>query len=115
MMHGLVGEQTLLRIIVTASDRVDGRPVHEALVECLRSHDIAGATVLPAIMGFGARGFLASTFTEIGTTALPVIIEAVDREASIARVLPALDRLIPGGIVTLERAQVIAYRPHSER
>jgi uncharacterized protein len=45
---------------------------------------------------------------------LPVVIECVDSEEKIREILPDLDRMIGGGLITLERAEVILYRPHQE-
>ena len=42
---------------------------------------------------------------------LPIIIEVIEREKNIQSILPELDRMIGGGLVTLERARVILYRP----
>ena len=42
---------------------------------------------------------------------LPIVVECVETEEKIQAVLPELDRMIGGGLVTLERARVIVYRP----
>lgn len=101
-----------MRIAILSSDRHEGRPLFKAIVELLRAHGFAGATVLPCIMGFGARRVIYSELSEIGTMSgqLPVIVEAVESTARIAAVLPELDRMITGGVITLERARVISYR-----
>jgi PII-like signaling protein len=39
-----------------------------------------------------------------------MIIECVDTEAKIREILPTLDSMIGGGLITLERANVILYR-----
>jgi PII-like signaling protein len=39
------------------------------------------------------------------------VIEIVDRADRIEAFLPVLDELVADGLVTLERAQVITYRP----
>jgi PII-like signaling protein len=41
---------------------------------------------------------------------LPIIIEIVDSEENIQAFLPALDPMIGGGLVTLEKVRVIHYR-----
>jgi hypothetical protein len=41
---------------------------------------------------------------------LPVVVECVESEANIQAVLPLLDGMIGGGLITLERADVITYR-----
>ena len=47
--------------------------------------------------------------------ALPLIIEIVETEETIQSILPDLDEMIGGGLVTLERARVILYRPANAR
>jgi hypothetical protein len=110
MSYALEGERTLMRIAVGGADRHEGRPLYEAIVERLRARGLAGATVIPCIMGFGASGVISSELNEITSLGLPVIVEAVDDEERIAAVLPEIDRMIRGGVVTLERAHVRVYR-----
>ncbi|HEX5317236.1 MAG TPA: DUF190 domain-containing protein [Candidatus Kapabacteria bacterium] len=45
---------------------------------------------------------------------LPIVIEAVDRDSHIQKVLPDLEEMIGGGMVTLEKVNVMLYRPSSE-
>jgi PII-like signaling protein len=109
-VHALHGERTLMRIAINAADRYRGRDLYKAIVELLRARGFAGATVLPCIMGFGARRRLYSELTAITLPGMPVIVEAVDSEERIASVLPELDAMMKGGVITLERAHVILYR-----
>jgi PII-like signaling protein len=39
------------------------------------------------------------------------VIECVDTEAKIQAVLPEIDALMGGGLITLEKVRIIAYRP----
>jgi len=110
-MHGFKGERTLMRIHIGERDRWHGRALYQAIVELLRQRHYAGATVLRAIMGFGASSKLHSDRMEILSLDLPVIIECVDTEERIEAILPELDEMIGGGLITLERARVIMYRP----
>jgi len=41
----------------------------------------------------------------------PLVIEVVETEETIQSILPDLDEMIGGGLITLERARVILYRP----
>jgi hypothetical protein len=41
---------------------------------------------------------------------LPIVIECVETEERIAAILPEIDAMIEGGLITLERAKVIMYR-----
>jgi PII-like signaling protein len=113
MPHGLTGERTLMRIHIGERDRYQGKPLYQAIVELLRARHYAGATVFRAIMGFGASARVHSERVEVLSLDLPIVIECVETEDNIRAVLPELDRMIGGGLITLERARVILYRPES--
>lgn len=110
-MQGLTGERTLMRIHVGERDKFDGKPLYQAVVEMLRARHYAGATVFRAIMGFGASARLRTDRLEVLSLDLPIVIECVETEERIQAILPELDRMIGGGLITLERARVILYRP----
>lgn len=106
----LEGEGQLLRIFVGENDRWHGKPLYEAIVEAARGEGLAGATAIRGIEGFGADAHLHTTRILRLSEDLPVVVEMVDRQAAIARVLPHLDEMIGEGLVTIERVDVIAYR-----
>ncbi|HKG90872.1 MAG TPA: DUF190 domain-containing protein [Gemmatimonadaceae bacterium] len=109
-MHGLHGERMLMRIHIGESDRHGGRPLHEAIVELLRARHYAGATVTRAIMGFGATARVHTDRILRLSADLPLVVECVDTEEKIQAILPELDAMIRGGLITLEKVQVIVYR-----
>jgi len=106
----LQGEGKLLRIFIGESDKWHGRPLYQAIVEHLRSEGIAGATVIRAIEGYGARSHLHTTRILRLSEDLPLVIEVVDTEEHIQRVLPILDDMVADGMVTMEKVEVITYR-----
>ena len=110
----LLGERTLMRIHVGEADRFGDKPLHVAIVEFLRRSGIAGATVTQCEMGFGATRAIHSRMSDLTALDLPVVIECVDREDRIQSLLPELDAMIRGGLITLERAVVIAHRAHPQ-
>ncbi len=110
-MHGLTGERTLMRIHIGERDKHHGRPLYEAIVQLLRERHFAGATVLRGIAGFGANARLHTEKVLRLSLDLPLIVECVDTEEKIQAILPELDEMIGGGLITLERARVIMYRP----
>ena len=112
-MHGIEGERLLMRIHIGERDRYEGRPLYREIVELLRRRGCAGATVLRGIMGFGASSTVHTERFELLSADLPLVVECVDREDRIRAILPELDRMLGGGLVTLERAHVIMYRPHA--
>jgi len=111
-MHGFRGERVLMRIHIGERDKWHGKPLYAAIVDLLRSRHYAGATVTRGIMGFGVSTKLRTDRFELLSLDLPIIIECVETDERIMAILPELDGMIGGGLVTLERAKVIMYRPH---
>ena len=107
----MTGERTLMRIHIGERDKHGGTPLYEAIVRLLRERGFAGATVFRGIMGFGASAGIHTEKVLRLSLDLPIVIEAVETEEKIQGVLPLLDRMIGGGLITLERASVIVYRP----
>ena len=103
-------EAVLLRIFIGESDRWRHQPLYEALVLKAREMQLGGATVLRGPMGFGKSSRLRTANILRLSMDLPIIIEIVDSKEKIEAFLPAVDEMIGGGLVTLERAQVIRYR-----
>jgi uncharacterized protein len=115
MPHRLKGERTLMRIFIGESDRCasgshKGKPLHEGLLALFRERGLAGATVFRAVAGFGASAVIHTEKILRLSLDLPIVVEVVDTEEAIQGVLPDLDEMIGGGLVTLERVRVILYR-----
>jgi len=102
-------EGTLLRIFIGDSDRHQGRPLYQVIVERARAARLAGATVLHGPMGFGRRSLVHSAKLVELSSDLPVIIEIVDREEAIRSFLPIVDELVTEGLVTIERVRILKY------
>jgi uncharacterized protein len=103
-------EGKLLRIFVGETDRWEGRPLYEAVVEAARRGGMAGATVWKGFMGFGRHSRLHTAKVLRLSEDLPVVIEIVDAADKIEAFLPTIDRMVQEGLVTLERAEVLMYR-----
>lgn len=111
--RGFKGERVLMRIHIGEDDRWQGQPLYHAIVELLRRRHFAGATVFRGILGFGAQATIHQSKLFRLSSDLPIVIECVETEEHIEAVLPELDTMIGGGLITLERARVILYRPDS--
>lgn len=105
----------LLRIFIGESDRWHQQPLYEAIVMKARELGLAGATVLRGPMGFGANSHLHTAKILRLSMDLPMVIEIVDSEAKINRLLPALDEMVLEGLVTLEDVRVIKYRASGQK
>jgi len=111
-MHGFKGERVLMRIHIGERDKFEGKPLYQQIIELLRKKKYAGATAFRGIMAFGASAQVhTDRFLELSTD-LPSVVECVETEERIRAILPELDTMIGGGLITLERARVIMYRSH---
>lgn len=107
----LEGGCLLARVFVGESNRAQGMPLYEAIVRRARARGLAGATVLRGIEGFGAHSRIHAARLLRLSDDLPIVIELVDREERLREFLPELDELVEDGLVTLEKVEVIVYRP----
>jgi len=100
----------LLRIFIGESDTFKGNPLFEAIVLKAREHNLAGATVLRGIMGFGAASRIHTTKILRLSEDLPIVVEIVDSKEKIDQFLPFIDEVVKEGLVTIENIRVIKYR-----
>ena len=107
-------EGLLLRIYIGESDKLEGRPLYEAIVGKAREMNLAGATVLKGIMGYGANSRIHTTKVLRLSEDLPLVVEIVDMKENINRLLPYLDEHVHEGLITIEKIRVIKYRHNSK-
>jgi uncharacterized protein len=107
-------DATLLRIFLGESDRLEHKPLYEAIVLKAREMHLAGATVLRGPAGFGKSSRLHTTKILRLSYDLPLVIEIVDAEEKINEFLPVLDKMMKGGLITLEKVRVIDYRANDD-
>ena len=108
-MRVLDGEHVLVRIFIGESDKWHHRPLSMAILERLRKEGFAGATVFHGVAGFGARSVLHTSHIVRLSEDLPVVIEVVDSQERVDRLIPILDEMVAEGLVTLEKARVLKY------
>jgi PII-like signaling protein len=109
-MRVLDGEQFLVRIVIGDADKWHHTPLSRALLERLRAEGFAGATVIHGIAGFGASSIIHTASMIELSSDLPVVLEVVEDQAHVDRLLPILDDMLTGGaLVTVERVRVLRY------
>jgi uncharacterized protein len=104
------GERTLMRIHIGESDKWHGRPLYEAIVEMLRKEGFSGVTVLRGVGGYGGSSVYHTDKILRLSQDLPIIVEIVETTERIEQILPRLDAMVEGGLITLEKVRVILYR-----
>ena len=109
-MRVLDGEQRLVRIFIGEGETWHHKPLYRALLERLRAEGFAGATVFHGVAGFGATSVIHTASLVDLSADLPVLVEVVDDEAHVEKLLPILDEMVTGGaLVTVEKVRVLRY------
>lgn len=106
----LPSEAEILRIFIGESDKYNGRPLYEAIVEEARKSGMAGATVTRGVLGFGAHSRIHTAKILRLSEDLPLIVEIIDKPERIEAFLPGLDTMVEEGLITIEKVRVVAYR-----
>lgn len=102
-------DAVLLRIFFGEDDKYKRLPLHEAIVLKAREMHLAGATVLRGHAGFGHSSRIHTTKILRLSEDLPVVVEIVDAQDKIDVFLPVLDQMMSGGLITIEKVQVLQY------
>ncbi len=110
----LEGDRVLLRIFIGESNRFEGVPLYEAIVQRARERGLSGATVLRGVEGFGANSRIHRASILRLSEDLPIVIEIVDKRERIEPFVEELEPMIEDGMVTLERVEVLLYRPRRD-
>lgn len=109
------GQAVLLRVFVGESDKLGHLPLYEAIVKQARDADLAGATVLKGVLGFGANARIRTQKILDLSSDLSMVIEIVDEQEKIAAFQTTLSELFEhagcGGLVTLENVRIVHYLP----
>jgi len=109
----ITGEAKLLRIFVGELDHHSHIPVYEKIVIEARKNGLAGATVFKGIMGYGGSSRIHTAKILRLSEDLPLIIEIVDEVEKIEKFLPVVNSIFEeancGGLITMERVEIIIY------
>ena len=110
-MQDMEGERDLLRVFIGERDKYHGKPLYHGIIDLRRKNHFAGATVLRGIMGFGASSKLHTDRFDVLSLDMPIVVECVESAAKIDAVLPELETMVGGGLITRERVRVVLHRP----
>ncbi|MBP2636661.1 MAG: hypothetical protein H6Q72_2568 [Firmicutes bacterium] len=108
-MPKITGTAKRLRIYIGEHDRYAGKSLYQAIVEKAKQLDLAGATVSRGLMGYGANSRIHTASIVDLSSDLPILVEIVDSEEYINKLLPYLDTMLQEGLVTLDDIEVIKY------
>jgi PII-like signaling protein len=104
----LQGKAKMLRIHFGEDDKWQNKPLYEAIVNKCREFDIAGATVLRGIEGYGSSTLIHKHHL-LRSSDLPLMVSVIDTEEKIQKLLPVLDEMVNEGLIALSDVEVIRY------
>ena len=104
-------EQVLCRFQLSNLARHGSTALYEWIVEQAHAEGLQGATVLEGFYGLKADGAIVEPHNWALTQEQPVVVEVVDERARIEVLLARVEPVFQAGIITLERAHVLLYRP----
>ena len=105
----LQGKAKMLRIHFGEDDKWKGQPLYQAIVERCRHLDIAGATVLRGIEGYGASTMIRRRHLLSFSADAPILVQVIDTEENIRRLLASLEEMTFDGLVAISDVEVIKY------
>ncbi len=98
----------LLRIYLNENDKYEGKTAHHAVIEFLKDQGIAGATVHHCTEGYGIHHHIhTASVLRLGTD-LPVIVQAVDFERKIRKIIPELKEMLPTELIIVQEVEVVS-------
>jgi len=105
----------LLRIFISSTDKIKNQPLYENLVFLAKKHDMAGATVLRGVMGYGASSAVYSVKFWEYSEKLPMVVEIIDSREKIEKffeiIKPMLESMEKGCMVSMQDIDVRIYKP----
>lgn len=104
------GKGKLLKIFIGESDQWHGEPLYHAIVKKIKENNLAGATVIRGIEGYGANSRVHSARILRLSEDLPIVIEIVDVEDKINNILSVLDDMIKEGLmIVIQDVEIYKY------
>ncbi len=102
----MTGTAVRVSIYINEADQWNHRPLHLEVLRTLHAEGIAGGTVIRAVAGFTARGQVETTSLVDAGGKLPLVIEFIDTDENVGRVMPVIRRMVSHRLVVSEVVQV---------
>lgn len=111
----LNGHGVRVRAYFGERDQHHGKPLWSAILELLRREGAAGATVTRGLAGYGAHSKIhAATLVDLSSD-LPLVLEWIDDEERVTRLLPTIEEMLQGGLITTDPVTIVRYQSHRDR
>lgn len=111
----LNGHGVRVRIYFGERDRHHGKPLANALLELLRREGASGGTIMRGVAGFGAHSKIHRASIVDISPDLPLVLEWIDSPERVDALLPTIEAMLQGGLITTDPVTIIRYQPHEHR
>lgn len=101
------GPMKMLVVFLNEADRLKDEPLFEAVMRRLRHLEIAGATALNGVMGFGLHHRMHHKGLFGISDDKPITVTVVDTAEKIRAVVPEIRALMPKGLMVIVDAEVV--------
>jgi len=95
----------ILRILISESERYQGQPLYEVIVEKCRELKIAGATVFLGLEGYGETAEMQKA--HLVRSDRPILITVVDTAENIRRLIPVAAEMMDTGVMTASDVRMV--------
>jgi len=102
---------TLLRLHFSESDRYQGKPLYETIVDRAKQLGIAGATVFRGLEGYGETAELHRH--HLLRRDQPIVVTIVDTAANIARLIPEIEPMMDTGLIARSEVECLRIQRSS--
>lgn len=94
-------------IYINEADKWHKRPLHLEILKMLHREGLAGGTVVRAVAGFtGGGGVQTTSLVDLGGK-LPLVVQFVDTEENISRVIKILREMAPKRLITIHDIEIV--------
>ncbi len=97
---------TEVMIFLDEDDVYKNEPTHEYIMRYLLHHNIRGASVFEAVMGYGKKHHLHRPRKIGGSDEESIMIIFIDEDEKIRAVLPHLKEILQEGLITLKHVEI---------
>lgn len=111
----ITGAGTRVRAYFGERDRHGHGTLWHALLQLLRREGAAGATVTRAVAGYGAHSVIHTASIVDLSSDLPLVLEWIDTDEQVQRILPHVEAMLQGGLITTDPVTIVRYQPHHDR
>lgn len=94
-------------VYINEGDEWRRKPLHLEILRMLHRERLAGGTVVRAVAGFTGRSGVQTTSLVDAGGKLPLVVQFVDSEENVARVLSELRRMTPTRLITVQDVDVV--------